>query len=166
MSKRRQNPMEQGGKRVAPVDAAGPVVVAVADSARARLFEAPAPAAPLREVEDLQNAQARLHEGDLVADRAGRMKNRPFQAAHSAFGGDTARRHRAEDFAAIACSSIGRILRRSGARRLYLVADPEFLGLLRQRMEPSLRHRVAGEVVKSLAGEPAERIRAVLPRRL
>jgi len=159
--------MDDAARKAAAADGkAGPVVVAVADSARARLFEADGPNAPLREVESLSNAEARLHEGDLVADTAGRMRDRPFEAGHSAFGGDSAKRHRAEDFAALACRSIARILRRSRARRLYLVAEPDFLGLLRQRMDPAVRRCVAGEVVKSIAGEPASRIRTVLPERL
>lgn len=142
------------------------VVVAVADSAQARVFEAEAPAGALHELEALRNGDARKHEGDLVADGAGRLRNRPFEAGHSAFGGDSAKRHRAEEFAGLACRHIEQAVRRSGAQRLYLVADPETLGLLRRRMDGSVRGRIAGEVVKSLAGEGAERIREALPARL
>lgn len=142
------------------------VVVAVADSVHARIFEAQAPDGELREVESLVNEESRMHEGDLVADSAGRVQNRPLQAKHSALGGESAKRHRAEEFAGLACEHIARAVRQGKARRLYLVADPQTLGLLRQRMDQTVRKCVAGEVVKSLATEPPERIREVLPERL
>jgi protein required for attachment to host cells len=150
----------------ADVDKAGAALVIAADSARARLFRADTPDAPLQEVDTLLNPEARLHEHDLVEDSAGRRGARPTQAKRSAFGGETAKRHRAEDFAASVCQRAARTLRETGAERLYLVAEPEFLGLLRQRMDRALERRVAGAVAKSVTGKPAGRIRAALPGRL
>jgi protein required for attachment to host cells len=144
----------------------GPAVVIAADPARARLFVAGAPDAPLEEFADLANPQARLHEGDLVEDSAGRRGTRPTQAKRSAFGGQSARRHRTEEFAKAVCARAARGLRESRAARLYLVAEPEFLGLLRRRLARPLRKRVAGTVAKSVTGKPAGRIRATLPSRL
>jgi protein required for attachment to host cells len=150
----------------AAVDRSGPALVIAADSVRARLFRAATPVAELEEVADLANPEARAHEGDLVEDSAGRRGRGPTQAKRSAFGGETAKRHRAEEFAASVCERAARGLRESRAARLYVVAEPEFLGLLRQRMSRALRHRVAGEVAKSVTRQPAGRIRAALPARL
>lgn len=144
----------------------GAALVVAADSARARLFQAREPAAPLQEVAGLVNPEARLHEGDLVEDSAARRGTRPTQAKRSAHGGESARDHRAEDFAAAICEHAARELRERRADRLYLVADPEFLGLLRKRMDTSLSRRVAGTVAKSIAGKPPSDIRAALPSRL
>lgn len=148
------------------VGKAGPAVVVAADSARARVFRAGTPDAPLEEVEALVNPEARLHEHDLVEDSAGRRGTRPTQAKRSALGGETAKRHRAEEFAAAVCERAGRQLRAAHARRLYLVAEPEFLGLLRRTLDRSLLRQVAGAVAKSVTGKPAGRIRAALPSRL
>ena len=144
----------------------GPAVVIAADSARARLFRAGTPDGPLEELEALVNPQARLHEGDLVEDSAGRRGTRPTQAKRSALGGETAKRHRAEEFAVAVCDRAARQLRATRARRLYLVAEPEFLGLLRRCLDRSALRRVAGAVAKSVTGKPAGRIRAALPSRL
>jgi protein required for attachment to host cells len=144
----------------------GPAVVVAADSARARLFRAGTPDAPLEEVDELLNPEARLHEGDLVEDSAGRRGTRPTQAKRSALGGETAKRHRAEEFAAVVCEHATWQLRAAHAHRLYLVAEPEFLGLLRRTLDRSVLKQVAGAVAKSVTGKPAGRIRAALPDRL
>jgi protein required for attachment to host cells len=144
----------------------GAALVIAADSVRARLFSAATPDAPLEEVAALVNPESRRHEHDLVDDAAGRRGTRPTQAKRSAFGGQTAKRHRAEEFAASVCRRAAQGLRDTHAARLYLVAEPEFLGLLRQRMDRTLRRRVAGAIAKSVTGKPAGRIRATLPDRL
>ena len=148
---------------IAAVQKTGPAVVVAADSARARVFRADSPTAPLREVAALVNPAARMHEHDLVEDSAGRRGTRPTQAKRSKFGGETAKRHRAEEFAAEVCATARRRVR--GAR-LYLVAEPEFLGLLRKRMDRALARHVAGSIAKSVTAQPVGRIRAALPTRL
>lgn len=149
-----------------PTVTPGASVVVVADSVRARLFAASTPTSPLQEFDSLANPEARLHEHDLVEDSAGRRGTRPTQAKRSAFGGDSAKRHRAEEFAAKVCDRAGTLLRDQRAQRLYLVAEPEFLGLLRMRMDRSLQRCIAGEIAKSLAGKALDQIRAALPRAL
>jgi protein required for attachment to host cells len=144
----------------------GPSLVIAADSVRARLFAAATPGARLREMADLLNPEARLHENDIVEDSAGRRGTRPTQGKRSAFGGSTGKRHRAEEFAARVCERAAKTLRDAGAERLYLVAEPEFLGLLRKRLNRTLQRRVAGTVAKSVVGKPAAQIRAALPPRL
>jgi protein required for attachment to host cells len=151
---------------MANVHKEGAALVVAADSVRARLFHAGTPDAALREIDALVNPEARMHEHDLVEDSAGRRGTRPTQGKRSAFGGQTAKRHRAEEFAAEVCEHAARDLRETGAKRLYLVAEPEFLGLLRQRMPAALRRRVAGSVAKSITGKPPRSIRAALPERL
>ena len=45
--------------------------ILVAESSRAKLYEADGNLAPLSELEDLVHPAGRMHEGDLVSDRAG-----------------------------------------------------------------------------------------------
>jgi protein required for attachment to host cells len=144
----------------------GASLVIAADAARARILAAVTPDAPLRDYASLANPEARLHEGDLVADSSGRRNHRPTEGGHSAFGGGSMKQHRIEEFAASVCEGVEAALRDTQAERLYLVAEPAFLGLLRQRMDGQLQRRLAGTIPKSLASESPERIRAALPSRL
>jgi protein required for attachment to host cells len=144
----------------------GHSVVLVADSARARLFDVPAPTAPLQEVEGLANPTARLHEGDLVADSAGMRYGESLSAGHSAYGGAGMKDHRIEEFAASVCERLAAVVRAADAHRVYIVAEPSFLGLLRQRMERNLKKQVVDEIPKSLTGRAPAEIRAALPARL
>lgn len=144
----------------------GVSLVLVADSARARLFDAATPTAPLHEVEFLSNPEARLHEGDLVADGAGTRNGESMSAGHSALGGGSMKDHRIEEFAGTVCERLSRVARATDARRIYIVAEPSFLGLLRLRMDRNLRKQVAHEIPKSLASRGPAEIRAVLPQRL
>lgn len=140
-------------------------IVVAADAARARLFTVGLNA-ELEELADLDNEAARMHDGDLADDAGGRRGHRPTQAGASRYGGESMKEHRIEEFAAAVCERAARALREEHAERLYLVADPGFLGLMRQRMDDRLRKCVAGEVDKSLATRPPTEIRAVLPARL
>ena len=141
-------------------------VVLVADSARARLFDASTPTAPLHELEHLDNPVARQHEGDLVADGAGVRNGASMNAGFDAYGGSGMRDHRVEEFAKSVCERLADAVRRTDAERVYIVAEPQFLGLLRARMDAPLRKRVAGEIAKSIAGKAPDEIRRALPSRL
>jgi protein required for attachment to host cells len=147
-------------------------VVLVADSARARLFDAATPTAPLHELEGLANPVARAHEGDLVADSAGMRRGGvngrgdSMSSGADNYGGGGMRDHRVEEFAAEVCDHLAKAVDRAAADRVYIIAEPRFLGLLRMRMRDTLRKRVAGEIAKSLAGKAPAEIRAALPARL
>lgn len=142
----------------------GNCLVLVADSVRARLFDAADGVLAERAV--FTNPEGRMHERDLVADATGRRNHRPTQGNRSAFGGQTAKRHRAEDFAGMLCDELARDLDGAGEHKLYVIAEPEFLGILRQRMSAPVSRHVAGEIPKSLADQSVERIRATLPAQL
>jgi len=146
-------------------------VVLAADASRARLFAAVSSQGELHEIADLGNWANRLHEGDLVADRRGERGSfsgpgRPTEGGHSKWGGDSMKAHRAEEFAAKVCECAARELAETHAERLYIVAEPRFLGLLRQRMDETLRSHVVGEVDKALATHTPAEIRAALPPQL
>ncbi|HVT35446.1 MAG TPA: host attachment protein [Nevskiaceae bacterium] len=146
--------------------ARAPTLVVAADASRARLLIALPGEPGLREVDDLLNPEARLHEGDLVADGPGRRNNSSTSGGYSALGGGSMKRHRIEEFASLVCKRVERCLEDNLARRVYLVAQPEFLGLLRKQARPRLVRSFAGEVAKALTGAAPAEIRAVLPARL
>lgn len=149
---------------------ASTIVVLAADSSRARLFKAEhkpeQDGEHMQELLSLHNAEARAHEHDLTADRAGRRGNAPMSGGHSKHGGGSMKDHRAEDFAKKVCDRLGRAVSDTRADGIYIVAEPGFLGLLRNRMDSFVRKQVRGEVSRSVTAASPDDIRAQLPPRL
>lgn len=137
--------------------------VLVADISRARFFSAEKPASPLVEFNDLTFPEGRLHEGDLVTDRAGRVRNTASGGLHGLEPGTTRKQDGAERFALQICDEL-EAARTSGALdKLYVVAGPTFLGVLRRHQSAALRQLVAAEVDKNLTTQDPETIRRQLP---
>lgn len=136
--------------------------VLAADNSRARFFTAEKARSPLHETRDLVDPQARLHEGDLVTDRSGRERN-PSAQYHGIGDDRSTREDGADRFAQQVCAELDAARAKGAFDKLYIVAAPSFLGLLRKHQSAPLRQRIAGEVAKNLAGQPAETIRGQLP---
>jgi protein required for attachment to host cells len=136
--------------------------VLVADHARARLFSAATPTAPLEEFEDLTNPSARLHEHDLSSDSPGRHVGGGNRQGHSADHG-TKRQHTSEVFADAVGERLGQLCSAGAIARLHIVAEPGFLGLLRPRLPEAVRRLVVGEIVKVATHESVRDLRAELP---
>jgi len=136
--------------------------VLVSDDSRARFFRTNR-AAPLEELEDSVNPQARGHEQDLVSDRPGSTTDRAGYAQH-AMGGDRDPKEIAARRFARAVADRLREARLGGEyERLFLVASPDFLGELRQALDEGTRGAVVGELAKDLSRMPARDIRSHLP---
>jgi protein required for attachment to host cells len=136
--------------------------VLAADNSRARFFSTEKSRSPLQETRDLVDPQARLHDGDLVTDRDGRDRN-PGAQYHGIGNDRSARDDGADRFAQQVCAELDAARARGELTKLYIVAAPAFLGLLRKHQSAPLRQLIAGEVAKNMAAQPAESIRAQLP---
>lgn len=146
-----------------PSELAQSALIVAADGAIARFFLAKNGEDAWTEIDDLTNPAAHADERELVADAAGRRGASTTQSGNSAYGGGSMKAHRIEDFAAEVCRRVAVSLRETRAEQLHLVAEPHFLGLLRQRLDADVRKRVGAEVSKSLARHSPEQIRAALP---
>ena len=142
---------------------ASSAVVVAADSAIARLFLAKNGEEQWTEIDDLTNPSAHADEHELVADASGRRGASTTQSGNSAYGGGSMKAHRVEDFAADVCRRVAASLRETEADQVHLIAEPQFLGLLRQRLDADVRKRVGAEVGKNLTRHSPEQIRAALP---
>ena len=135
--------------------------VLVADNSRARIFSSEKPSSPLQELQDLTHPEARLHEGDLVTDKGGRDKGPSgahgisHEQAHKVDGKDK--------FASQVCSELDAARAAGSFNKLYVVAAPAFLGLLRKHQSGALKQMVAGEVDKNLSTKDPKVIRKHLP---
>lgn len=140
--------------------------VLVADHARARLFTAQVPEGPLQEVENLVDEQARLHDSDIVADAKGCLvggRRSAHGGGHAAGDEHAAKRQVGEEFAKRISERLHQAHTLNAMARLYLAAEPGFLGLLRQQLDPATRHLVTAEIHRRLTDLTAAQIREQLP---
>ena len=112
----------------------------------------------------LSNPEARLHEGDLVSDRGGRGGN--GGAMHNYSTGNEAKQEAANRFAAEVCKHLEKGRNSHSFGKLYVMAAPHFLGLLRKHQSDALRGLVSDEIANDLTTQSPERIRAKLPEYL
>lgn len=139
--------------------------VLVADTYRARLFGADRPASALSEMRDLASPEARLREGDLVSDRGGRDRS-PKGGGHALGDNISHKQDLADRFAQQVCDLLESARVAGELSKLYVIAAPAFLGLLRKHQSPSLKQLVAGEIDKCLATQDPASIRRHLPEYL
>jgi protein required for attachment to host cells len=124
--------------------------VVAADTSRARIFLSEKPASELQEIQTLTHPAARLHEGDLISDTTEGEPDEHKQAE-------------ADRFAAHVCATLEAGRKSGQFERLYLVAAPNFLGMLRKHQSSALKQTLAGEVNKNLASHAPAEIRKQLP---
>lgn len=139
--------------------------IIVADTYRARIFSADKPAAALTELETLANPAARQHEGDIVSDRSGHVLS-GTTGGHDLSARTEAKQEEANRFAAEVCQHLEKGRNGKAFDKLYILAAPAFLGLLRKHVSAPLKALVAGEIDKDLTTQTADRIRAQLPEYL
>jgi len=144
----------------------GKAFVLVADSANARIFTADSPIGPLSELEALTHPESRLHDRDLGSDAPGRTFDTMGDGRHGMEVAMRPKQQEANEFAAEVARRLEVGHQRQEFSHLVLVAAPEFLGLLRSRLDANLREKVTVEVAKNLVKHSPEDIRRALPERL
>ncbi|EGV32922.1 Host attachment protein [Thiorhodococcus drewsii AZ1] len=138
-----------------------PTWILVADNSRARVFAAEKAVGPIQEINTLAFPEGRLHEGDLISDKGGRSHTP--SGAHSINEDGIHKQDNAERFAGLICDDLEAARNQGLFSKLYILASPGLLGLLRKRQSPPLRQMVAGEIDKNLTAQPPETIRRHLP---
>jgi protein required for attachment to host cells len=146
--------------------------VVVADQSEADFYDMRGRGA-LKPAGHLADPKARLHDRDLTSDRPGRVFDRapPAKgrrgagARHSADGGRSPRKHRAEVFARKIVAQLRKAQRSGSFDRLVIIAAPAFLGLLRLAMPKTLREAIVREIPKDLVHQGVGAVRSQLARR-
>jgi protein required for attachment to host cells len=142
------------------------ICVVVANSSKAKIMLAEDGRSVLTETADFVHLQSRLREQDLVSDGSGSGADSGGFGKHSMGHEQSARQKEAEIFAGELSNEIDKLRRKADLRRLYLVAPPKFLGLLRTSINQQCRDLLEGEVNKDLVTHSKEEIRSHLPSRL
>ncbi len=136
--------------------------ILAADNSRARIFAADKAAGPIHEIHTLAFPEGRLHEGDLTTDKGGRGHD-PMAGAHGINGEEAHKQDNADRFAHLVCETLESARNNGELSKLYVIAAPAFLGMLRKHQSPSLKHLIADEIDKNLTTHTLEAIRKSLP---
>jgi len=142
------------------------VWVVVASNTRCRIFTQHKHNAPLEEIEDLVHPEGRLHGRDLATDRPGRSFDSEGSGRHAMGQPVDPVEQENIRFAKTVAEKIDAARKQEKFERLVIVADPGFLGHLRQSLPSATRQRLGTEVQKNLAEANPETIRKALPYRI
>jgi len=139
--------------------------IVVSDTSRARIFAAEPGRSAMVEVHTLAHPAARLHEGDLVSDKAGREWD-GGTTSHGMNGEMGAKEEEEIRFASEVCQVLESGRTSGQFEKIYIIAAPGFLGTLRKLQSSSLQKLVTAEIPKNLAEHDVSDIRNHLPERL
>jgi protein required for attachment to host cells len=126
--------------------------IVAADASRARVFEITDPERHLRAVEEFAHPEGRANNRELNSDAQGRYFSQGGgPRAHSATRQVSAVDHENELFS----KNLSRYLDKARSQhrydKLYLIAPPEFLGLMRENLSKEVRKIIAEEINKDLS---------------
>jgi protein required for attachment to host cells len=142
------------------------VWVVVASSTRCRIFTQQTHSGPLLQIDEIDHPEGRLRGRDLSSDRPGRSFDSHGHGRHAMGQPVDALEQENIRFAKTVASRIDQARKKDRFGRLVLVADPRFLGHLRQGLSTATRHRLTTELQKNLADADPRAIREALPFRL
>jgi protein required for attachment to host cells len=140
--------------------------VLVADSSRARVFKAEGAEAKLTEVEDLAHPEGHLHEVELTSDLPGRTFDGSGPERHAMQEQTPPKRYEAITFAKRIASRMESARNNHEFGKLVLVAEPRFLGILRDNLSAECVKMITLQVDKNLVQLGVREIRDRLPARL
>ncbi len=135
--------------------------IVAADSSRARIFEVSPPDRHFQEIEDLANPPGRGTNRDIRSDGYGRFYGKGERdQGHTASPPVDAVTHETELFS----KDVGEYLDKARTEhrydKLYLIASPKFLGLIRQNLSKEAQKLVEKELAKDVSWFDAKEIEA------
>ena len=142
------------------------VWVVVASSTRCRIFTQQNHSSPLKQVTELDHPEGRMRAREFASDRPGRSFDSGGHGRHAMGQPVDPLEQESIRFAKTVATKIDEARKKHRFERLVLVADPRFLGHLRQGLSQATRHHLTAELRKNLADADPGSIRAALPYRL
>lgn len=137
-----------------------------ANAGRARFFSQENWTAPLTEINDMVNATARMRTAETESDELGQRsasKSRHSVGAPTQPSGyqpnQTPEQHHSEVFARNIADFLRQGQQEGRFKQLFLVASPEFLGELRQHLDPNVASAVGLEINKDYTQSSGEQLR-------
>jgi protein required for attachment to host cells len=126
--------------------------IVAADASRARLFEITDPERHLRAIEEFAHPEGRASNRELNTGAQGRYTGQGGNpGAHSATRQVSAVDHENELFSKTLARYLDKARSQHRYDKLYLIAPPEFLGLMRENLSKEVRKIIAEEINKDLS---------------
>lgn len=124
--------------------------ILVANSCLAKVYRLVRFPTQIEEVTTIEFPSARLQNKDLVSSAPGRNFNRGGTRRHSYEPESDPHQLEVEKFAKQLSGFLTTSLNKGDFGRLYLFASPNFLGLLRQHMDPKIVETIIAEIPKDM----------------
>jgi len=139
--------------------------ILAADSTEARLFTRDKKFSPLVEHQDWLHPESRLPGRDLEHDRQGATFSSHGYGQSDNQKHTEPKKREAQDFARELAKHLDTARANGEFKSLSIVADPTFLGLLREQLDQGTRALVEHEVAKNLTRRSSEAIAEAVDRR-
>jgi protein required for attachment to host cells len=101
-------------------------------------------------IEEIAHPEGRLRDGDIDTDRGGRFDRAAFGGNHGSSASETPHDHDAMRFARSLAGKLGQARAAGRFTRLVLAAEPRFLGMVREALDPVTARSVIGVLPKDL----------------
>jgi protein required for attachment to host cells len=125
--------------------------ILAADSSRARIFEVAEKEQRLHEIKDFANPEGRSSERELQTDMQGRVHGYGQQYRSHSTAEMEGVEHANELFSKELARYLDKARNDRQYQKLYLIAPPKFLGLLRSNLGKEVQKLVAEEIGKDLS---------------
>jgi protein required for attachment to host cells len=139
--------------------------ILVASNTHARIFTASTPSSALEEIEGMAHTEGRLHDRDMTTDLPGRIKS-TGGGGHALEQATDPKKHEADNFAGQIAQHLEAAHNANKYEQLLIVAEPSFLGLLRDHLPEHIKTHICFELDKNLTTHSAADIRNHLPQYL
>jgi len=143
-----------------------PIWVLTADASRAKIWTASTPSSPLELIREMESPEGRMHERDLTSDLPGRAFDSSGSGRHTMEQEVGPKKEAAIRFSHELAAVLAQACNQSAFDKIYLVAAPSFLGLLRDCCKGTLKSYDVVEVDKDYAAMGASELRSHLPEYL
>jgi protein required for attachment to host cells len=137
----------------------GTYIILTADEGHARFFTCEKHDSVLGEIKSLINPDARVPEKDLVSNGSSGNYHDPGHQGE-------AHEHAAHKFARLVSDTLEKTVARHKPAGVYVLAAPDFLGLLRSEWSQEMSKRIKQEIDKDVSQQSGQQIRAQLPEYL
>jgi protein required for attachment to host cells len=133
--------------------------ILIADSSRARIFEKKEHEKHLEEVEDFVDSEGRATSKELRTDGRGRFYGKGERdQGHTAEPAVSAVEHENDMFAHTLTRYLDDARKENRYNRLYLIAPPKFLGLIRGSLDNEVKKMVQAELQKDISTFTAQEV--------
>lgn len=126
--------------------------VVVADNGQAKIYRM-VKFPKIEEISHIEHPESRLHNRELVEARAGRGVQRGGGVRYSYQSEVEPKQLEADKFAASLSQHLAKSHANGEFHRLYVIAGPSFIGMLRRHMNPQVRKTIVAELDKELTHE-------------